>query len=181
VRFENGWRGAMGLLGAMNNAQRQGQLRQFGETVVFEQLEKNEYRCLFTSTNFPCFDIEAHKGNQKFLVQVKTRSHTTATGDIKTDTYGLFHKNKAGDVDTQVRMARQIAEQQNAVQLWAAVTVNTSKQLYTICYGRVDDLPNKKQIPMSPSDIRRHKKLAENVFDKRIDPNWSNVRRLAVA
>jgi hypothetical protein len=164
----------------MNNAQRQDQLKQFGETVVFEKLNKNEYRCTFLGGNSPCFDIEAYdKNNQKVLVQVKTRNHTKLTGELKTDTYGLFHKNKAGDVDTQVRMAARIAQQQNAVQMWAAVRVDAPKQLYTICYGFVSDLPNKKQIPMSPSDIRRHKKLADNVFDERIDPNWSNVMRAA--
>jgi hypothetical protein len=73
----------------MNEALRRKQLSQFGETVVFEQLEKNGYRCTFIGVNSPYFDIEAYnKSKHKFLVQVKTRNHTFATGEIKTDTYG---------------------------------------------------------------------------------------------
>jgi hypothetical protein len=162
----------------MNEALRRKQLSQFGETVVFEQLSKRKYRCTPTGGNSPCFDIEAYdESNQKILVQVKTRNHTTSTGEIKVDSYGLFHKNKLGDIDTQVRMAEEIARQQKATQMWTAVRVDAPRQLYTICYGLVAELPNKKQIPMSPRDIFRHKKLADNVFDERIDPKWSNVRR----
>jgi hypothetical protein len=163
----------------MNEALRRKQLSEFGETVVCEQLTKRGYnKCTIIGGNSPCFDIEAYdESNQKILVQVKTRNHTTSTGEIKTDSYGLFHKNKVGDIDTQVRMAEEIARQQKATQMWATVRVDAPRQLYTLCYGLVAELPNKKQVPMSPSDIRRYKKLADNVFDERIDPKWSNVRR----
>jgi hypothetical protein len=166
-------------LAMMNEAQRRKELSHFGETVVFERLAQNRYKCAFIGGNSPCFDIEAHnESKQKFLVQVKTRNHTTATGELKEDTYGLFHKNKAGDVDAQVNMAEEIARQQNATQMWATVRVDTSKKTYTICYGWVAELKNKKQIPMTPSDIKRHRKLAENEFDERIKPEWSNVKRV---
>jgi hypothetical protein len=162
----------------MNEALRRELLRRFGETVVLEQLTKKGYRCTIIGGNSPCFDIEAYDENdEKILVQVKTRNHTTSTGEIKIDSYGLFHKNKSGEIDTQVRMVKEISRQQKATQMWAAVRVDAPGQSYTICYGLVADLKNKKQIPMSPSDIRRHKKLADNVFDGRIDPELSNVRR----
>ena len=42
---------------------------------------------------------------------------------------------------------------------------------------RIDDLPNKRVIPMSPKARReRHRIIAENEFDPRIKPEWSNVR-----
>jgi hypothetical protein len=58
----------------------------------------------------------------------------------------------------------------------AAVRVDVVRQTYDIYWALVDDLPNKKVIPMSPSDRRRHRTLALNVFDLRIEPRWSNVK-----
>ena len=93
----------------------------------------------------------------------------------------MFYKKKRGDdVDAGVRIADQKAQQRNAIQMWAAVRVDVERKVYDIYYGFVDDLKNKKQIPMSPDDRRRHKKLAENVTDQRIIATWSNVRRRPV-
>src|SRR5262249_49946157 len=55
--------------------------------------------------------------------------------------------------------------------------VDVLQKKYDICYGAVTDLENKKKIPMGPIDRIRHKKLAENVTDQRINPGWSNVKR----
>jgi hypothetical protein len=75
-----------------------------------------------------------------------------------------------------LKMAAEIARSRNAIQMWAAVRVDVVRQTYDIYWGLVDDLPNKKGIPMSPSDRRRHRTLALNVFDSRIEPRWSNVK-----
>jgi hypothetical protein len=61
--------------------------------------------------------------------------------------------------------------------MWAAVRVDTTRQRFDIYYGRVIDLPDKRCIPMDPSDRLKHLKLAEREFDSRIKPAWSNVRQ----
>jgi hypothetical protein len=157
---------------------RKSELGRFGETVVAEHLAESGYKCVSLGGYFPCFDIEASRNTQQHLISVKTRNHTTDKNLEKTDCYNLFYpKNKGGEPDAIVRVAAEIAQARNAIQMWAAVRVDVERQMYDIYWGFVDDLENKKQIPMSPSDRRRHKKLAENVFDPRIDATWSNVRR----
>jgi hypothetical protein len=51
---------------------------------------------------------------------------------------------------------------------------------FDIYYGRVIDLPDKRYIPMDPSDRLKHLKLAQDEFDRRINAAWSNVRRKSV-
>ena len=161
--------------------QRKSELGRFGETVVCERLGQNGYSsCAYLGGTNRCFDIEANKNGQKFLISVKTRNHTTDKNDLKKDGYNLFYnKTEAGDPDAKVRMALEIAHGHNAIPMWVTVTVDATQQkILHVCYGLVADLPNKKLIPMSPSDILRHRKLGEqNVFDPRINPMWSNVKR----
>ena len=162
---------------------RKSELGRFGETVVCERLSQNGYTCIYRGGTNPCFDIEAYKDGQKFLISVKTRNHTTDKNDLKKDGYNLFYnKTKAGDPDATVRMALEIAHDHNAIPMWVTVTVDATQQkLLHVCYGLVADLPNKKLIPMSPIDILKHRKLGEqNVLDRRINPIWSNVKRKRV-
>ena len=163
----------------MNEYQRRSELGRFGEIVVCEQLTKNgRQNCTHIGGINRCFDAEAYKSGQKHLFAVKTRNHTTDKNELKKDCYNLFYnKTKGGDPYAEVRIALGIAHSQNAIPMWAAVTVDARQQKYTIYYGRVADLPDKRYIPMSPSDRLRHHKLAEDVYDPRIDPNWSNVKR----
>ncbi len=161
----------------MQEHRRRRELQKFGEGVVFEHLSKLEYTCAFLRDNFPCFDIEAHKDGKTYVVAVKARNHTTDKGEEKKNSYGLFHKKTGGDPEAAVKMAADIAQRRNAIQIWMAVRVDAVRQLYDIYWGLVGDLPNKKQIPMSPSDRRKHRTLALKVFDLRIDPRWSNVKK----
>src|SRR5262249_28470001 len=55
------------------------------------------------------------------------------------------------------------------------VRVDVEPQIYDIYWGLIDDLPNKKVVPMSPTDRGGHERLAEGVFDLRIEVGWSNV------
>ena len=91
----------------------------------------------------------------------------------------LFFNKKKGeiDVDAEVKEAEKIARNRGAIAMWAAVRVEVPQQSYTIYFGYVADLKNKKSIPMSPADRSRHRKLAEDVVDPRIESKWSNVRR----
>jgi hypothetical protein len=163
----------------MLERRRKSELGQFGETVVFERLREDGYECTPLGY-FRCFDIEASKNHQNYLISVKTRNHTTHKNDEKTDPYNLLCKKRGHDVDAEVKEAYKIAYQCDAIPMWAAVRVDVVRQLYTIYIGLIDDLKNKKLIPMSPSDRRRHKTLAENVVDQRIKESWSNVRRRPV-
>jgi hypothetical protein len=124
------------------------------------------------------FDIEARKNGETFIVSVKTRNHTTDKNEEKKDCYNLFYpKKKGGDPEAVVKMAAEIVRRRNAVPVWAAVRVDVASQQHDIYWGLVADLANKKQIPMSPSDRRRHRTLARNVLDSRIEARWSNVRK----
>jgi len=142
---------------------------------------KNGYSsCTYLGGTNRCFDIEAHKDGQKFLISVKTRNHTTDKNDLKKDGYNLFYnKTKTGDPDAEVRMALKIAHDHNAIPMWVTVTADAAQQkILHVCCGLVADLLNKKLIPMSPGDILKHRKLGEqNVFDPRIKAAWSNVKR----
>jgi hypothetical protein len=162
----------------MQEYRRKGELQKFGEKVVFEHLSKLGYKCAFLGDYFPCFDIEAHTNGQAFIVSVKTRNHTTDKNEEKRDSYNLFYPKKKGvDPEVVVKIAAEIAQSRNAIQMWMAVRVDVVRQQYDIYWGLVADLANKKQIPMSPSDRRRHRTLAMNVFDSRIDSRWSNVEK----
>src|SRR5262249_43163775 len=155
---------------------RKSELGRFGETVVFERLVQNGYSCTYLGGTNRCFDIEAYKDGQKFLFSVKTRNHTTYMGDIKTDYYNLFFNSRnPRDPYAVVKAALEIAQSRGAAPMWAAVTVDTASQKFDICYGRVIDLPDKRKIPMGPSDRLKHLKLAQNEFDPRIKAAWSNV------
>jgi hypothetical protein len=162
----------------MQEHRRKSKLQKFGETVVSEHLSKLGYTREFLGDYFPCFDIEAHKDGQNFIMSVKTRNHTTDKNEEKKDCYNLFYpKKKGGDPEAVVKAAAEIAQRRNAIQMWVAVRVDVVRQRYDIYWGLVADLANKKQIPMGPSDRRRHRTLAVDVFDSRIDPRWSNVKK----
>ena len=163
----------------MNDYQRIRELGEFGEIVVCEQLSKNGYQsCTRIGGNNECYDVEAYKGGQKHLFSIKTRNHTTHTGDLIKDYYNLFHNGKkGGDPYARVQTALKNAHSQNAISMWATVRVDAGRQEYTICYGRVTDLKDKRYVPMGPNDLLWHRKLAENVFDPRIKSEWSNVKK----
>jgi hypothetical protein len=159
--------------------ERRRQLGYWGEKRILETFKQMGYsRCRHLGSTNPCFDVEMYnKDGQKVLVPVKTRNHTTCTGATKNDDYNLFCNGKPGDPMAQVREAQKIARSQNAILMWAAVTVDAPRQRYDIRFGRIDDLPNKRYIPMGPKARReRDKIIAENKFDPRIKPEWSNVR-----
>jgi hypothetical protein len=162
----------------MNEYQRRKEIGDYGEMVVCEQLAKSGWQnCTHIGGFNPCYDIEAYKGGQKHLFSVKARNHTRYTGEIKKDDYNLFHrKRKEDDFNAQVREGLRIAHNQNATPMWATVRVDAERQKYGICYGRVADLKDKRYAPMSPSAILSHDKLAWDVFDERIKPEWSNIR-----
>jgi hypothetical protein len=152
--------------------------RNLGRRLSPKHLSKLGYTRKFLGDYFPCFDIEAYKDGQNFIMSVKTRNHTTDKNEEKKDCYNLFYpKQKGGDPEAVVKVAAEIAQRRNAIQMWVAVRVDVVRQRYDIYWGLVADLANKKQIPMSPSDRRRHRTLAVDVFDSRIDPHWSNVKK----
>jgi hypothetical protein len=163
----------------ITESQRRHQLGRYGELITLETLEQmGRSRCRHLGGTNPCFDIEAYnKDGQKELWSSKTRNHTTCTGATKNDDYNLLCNGKPGDPMAQVREAEDIARSQNAVPMYAAVTVDAPRQRYDIRFGRIDDLPNKRYIPMGPrARLERDKIIAENEFDSRINPAWSNVR-----
>jgi hypothetical protein len=164
----------------MSENRRTSELGRFGETIVCERLAQNGYSCNYLGGTNRCFDIEAYKDGQKFLFSVKTRNHTTYRGDIKKDYYNLFFSRKPGDPYAMVNAALEIARGRSATPMWAAVRVDTARQRFDIYYGRVIDLPDKRYIPMDPSDRLKHLKLAQDEFDRRINAAWSNVRRKSV-
>jgi hypothetical protein len=161
---------------------RRGALGQFGEAVVLDHLAKDGYTCTRLGGHHRCFDILASKANKRYLVSVKTRNHTTDKNDEKKDSINLLYAKRkggggsAGGPDSEVIAAAALAQKYKADQMWAHVRVDVGRQVYDIYHGLIDDLTNKKRIPMSPSDRLRHKKLADCVFDQRIDAKWSNVK-----
>jgi hypothetical protein len=77
---------------------------------------------------------------------VKTRNHTTDKNEEKKDCYNLFYpKKKGGDPEAVVKMAAEIAQGRNAIQVWAAVRVDIVRQQYDIYWGLVADLTNKSK------------------------------------
>jgi hypothetical protein len=98
-------------------------------------------------------------------------------GDIKKDYYNLFFSRNPRDRYAEVNAAFEIAQSRGAIPMWAAVRVDTPRQRFDIYYGRVIDLPDKRYIPMGPSDRLKHLKLAQDEVDLRIKSAWSNVRR----
>jgi len=77
----------------------------------------------------------------------------------------------------QVREAEEMARSQNAISTWIAVTLDARRQCRDVRFGRIDELPNKRVIPMSLKARRdRRRIIVENKFDPRIKPEWSNVR-----
>jgi hypothetical protein len=155
---------------------RTSELGRFGETVVCERLAQHGYAYTYLGATNRCFDIEACKDGQKFLFSVKTRNHTTYSGDIKKDYYNLLFSRKPGDPHAVVNAAFEIARSRSATPMWAAVRIDTARKRFDIYYGRVIDLPDKRYIPMGPSDRLKHLKLAQDEFDARINLAWSNVK-----
>jgi hypothetical protein len=61
------------------------------------------------------------------------------------------------------------------------ILTRTDGAALAIYYGRVIDLPDKRYIPMGPSDRLKHLKLAQDELDPRINPMWSNVKLKSAA
>jgi hypothetical protein len=160
---------------------RKSELGRFGETVVCERFTQDGYSCTHLGGANRCFDIEAYKDGQRLLISVKTRNHTTYMGDIKKDYYNLFFSRNPRDRYAVVNAAFEIAQSRGAIPMWAAVRVDTARKRFDIYYGRVIDLPDKRYIPMDPSDRLKHLKLAQGELDPRINPMWSNVKRKSAA
>jgi hypothetical protein len=57
-------------------------LGEFGE-VVSEHLCMLEYECKMPEKNAKCFDVDARKDKNNYLVAVKARNHTRSTGEEK--------------------------------------------------------------------------------------------------
>jgi hypothetical protein len=148
---------------------RKKELHEFGKTVALERLEENGYEC--SEATVPCFDLEAKKDGLKYIIAVRARNHTTDKNKEKTDTYNLFNP------DSVVKQAAEIAQERGARAMWVTVRVNTERKVYDAYHGFVNELKSQKQIPMSPNDRFRHKKLTQReVPDQRIKQEWSNVK-----
>jgi hypothetical protein len=161
----------------MQERRRKSKLQKFGETVVFEHLSKLGYECLYLGDYFPCFDIEARKNGQTFVVSVKTRNRTTDKNEEKRDCYNLFYpKKKGGDPEAVVKMATEIAQRRSATQLWAAVRVDVRSQQHDIYWGAVAALANKKRIQLPQlGDIRRDPPRRHSHFQRAA---WGRCRAL---
>jgi hypothetical protein len=139
-----------------------------------EILEEMGYTgCRLLGANYPCFDVEGvdPATGIKVFVAVETRNHTTCTGAIKNNDYNVLANPK------QVQMAEDILRRENAIGLYAAVTVHAPRQRYDVRMGLIDDLLDKRYIPMSAkARSNRENLIARDTFDPRIKPEWSNVR-----
>ena len=151
------------------------ELGQFGETLMVEALTKEGYACEIFEGNHPLFDILAVRGDDRRIISIKTRNATTSKNTEKKDGYSLLYSRQKADPEARVRAAAATARACNATAYWACVRVDVEPQIYDIYWGLIDDLPNKKVVPMSPTDRGGHERLAEGVFDQRIEVGWSNV------
>jgi hypothetical protein len=154
----------------MDKAQRKRELRDFGERVMTRHLTDQGFKCELLRVNHRCFDISALKDGQHFLYSVKSRNHTTRAGAEKKDDYNLLHgKNR-------VEEAYEICRTRNAIPMWATVRVHVDKKVYDAYFGQIDDLPNKKSVPMNADARQRHNKFGEDIPDQSIKSEWTNVR-----
>ena len=151
------------------------ELGQFGATKVVEALTKKGYACTIFEGNHPLFDILAVRGDDRRIISIKTRNATTSKNTEKRDGYSLLYSRQKADPEARVRAAAAMARAYNAKAYFACVRVDVDGQIYDIYWGLIDNLPNKKVVPMSPTDRERHERLAEGVFDQRIEARWSNV------
>jgi hypothetical protein len=127
--------------GMLTESQRRREVSRYGEIKARELLTKVlGLSCEELRVNYHCFDIVAEKDGK--IAAVKTRNHTTHTGDIKIDGYNLFTGGRA-------QRAYEIAREWNAIPIWVAVTVDAPNQRVSACWGYVDGLANKTLIPLA--------------------------------
>jgi len=155
-------------LAALTEHERRHQVGRYGETLVREKLTEMYGCCTHLGATYPCFDLWVDNGADiRLIVAVETRNHTTAAGTIKSNDYNVLANGN------QVHQALEDARRRNAVAGVVGVTINAPDQWFRMVIYLLDDLPNKKYIPMSRCE--RDNIIAEG-FDPRIRPEWSNVK-----
>jgi hypothetical protein len=100
--------------------------------------------------NYPYSDLYAERGDQKYVISVKTRNRYQNNGHLN-DRYKLGTDCKS--------KARQAELKFNATAAWMAISI--LDDVYSVYFGTLDALAGKNGIPMGDNDITKYDCLAK--------------------
>jgi Holliday junction resolvase len=112
-------------------------------------------------------DIYAERGDERFIIGVKTRNRLTAAGKLN-PSYNVRKKGK--DLSG-------IAARYKAIPAWIAIQVEAEKQKCSAFFGTMAQIAvqgERYSIPMTPLRTAQYERLANDEHDPTIRPEWSN-------
>jgi hypothetical protein len=118
----------------------------------------------------PFGDIYAERGDQRFLIGVKTRcKHQNQKGGPLNETYNI--KKKGADV-------RVIGDRYKAQLAWVVIQVVPELQTFNAYFGtiaQIEEVKERFSIRMKPAYAGMYERLgSEDEFDPSLRPEWSN-------
>jgi hypothetical protein len=117
----------------------------------------------------PFGDICAMRNGVRYLIGIKTRNKYQVSGFLN-PTYNV---RKRG-INVQA-----IAQAQQAILAWVAISVVPEAQTFSAYFGRLEQIQDRGErfsIPMNPEQTSRYECLSRPLeeFDPSISPEWSN-------
>lgn len=137
--------------------------------------------------HYPFADLIGVRDNARFLIGVKTRNEMRQ-GQLEINgSYNLIlvsdAKNRAlksqgKTVEEITRMAleevHQLARAERAIPAWVTVPIDVATATFSAYFGLLDDLGNRRSVPMTFDARRRYLVLAEKQHDERIKRHLLN-------
>jgi hypothetical protein len=158
----------------MKDHERRKALGDWGEAKAFELLTRagsgfSNVRDINAETaNHPFGDLYAERGNDRFVIGVKTRNKYQASGPLNA-TYNV--RKKGYDIDA-------IGRGYKATLAWIAIQTIPELQTFNAFFGTIDEIQEAKErfsIPMKPHETERYKRLGDkDEWAATLSKDWTN-------
>lgn len=155
----------------MENMLRTRALGAWGEEKASKLLKKAGFRSVLNlnteKANHLFADIYAERGDERFIIGVKTRNKQTAEGKLNS-CYNILKKGK--DV-------RALATGYKAVPAWVAIQIEAETQKCSAFFGTMAQITERGErysILMTTLATAKYERLASDEHDPTIQPEWSN-------
>jgi hypothetical protein len=165
-------------------------LGELGEALAEEALRATDFVKIRNlnreRNNQPYADLLAEREGTRYFIGVKARNELQVSGALN-PTYNLFLipykknsllRDRGVTVDEITRhgisQIHQLAAHFDAIPAWITVPIRSYAQTYAVYFGLLEELGNRRSIPMTEKAIKSHECLRQWTKDARITADLSN-------
>jgi hypothetical protein len=176
----------------ISRVQRTSKLGKLGEFLAAEALVAHDFQDVENLNdrhhNQPFADLLARKDGRTYFIGVKTRNEDRDVGGIN-ESYNcvlvpdainrrLKERGMTKDEITALALdqVRALAKQFSAIPAWIAIPMRPMEGKYSAYFGLMENLGNRRSIPMTHAARRTYECLVDWKADARITPDLTNRR-----